>query len=251
MQKSHDDLLAEIDALLAEIQSKRPLNEGELQELRKSLKVDFTYNSNAIEGNTLTRGETKIVLEEGLTIDGKPLREIHETVNHNAIFDWLFTLIDAKEDLSEQLILQLHQFVLKNIDDENAGRYRQIQVSISGEESLPPSADEVPELMADLIQWYQQEKDTMHPALFAAVLHEKFVDIHPFIDGNGRTVRILINIHLMQRGYPLVIIPVSRRADYLKSLHSSASEGSFTQFFLEVVRENLKDYRRMVDVEVC
>ena len=125
------DLLQKIDALYKEIHDRRPLNEGELHALRQSLKVDFTYNSNAIEGSTITHGETKLILEDGITIEGKTLRELHETENHNGMFHTLFDIVDNKRGFTEDMILDIHRLALKGIDDDNAGRYRQIQVRIS------------------------------------------------------------------------------------------------------------------------
>lgn len=243
------DLLAKIDELFAILQSKRPLNSGELNELRKSLKVSFTYHSNAIEGNTLTHGETKIVLEDGLTIAGKTVREISEALNHNAVFEWLYDMVDGNKPITEESVLALHSLILKNIDDENAGRYRSIQVQLSGDEKLPPVATKVPALMEELFTWYGNSIDTLHPVELAAELHYRFVKIHPFIDGNGRTIRVLINIHLMQRGYPIVILPVVRRSEYISALHSSSSREKFLLLFADIVHENMKDYLRMIDSE--
>jgi Fic family protein len=247
---SLSDTLQKIDALKVRLDAKRPLNTGELTELKKTLKVDFTYNSNAIEGNTLTHGETKIVLEEGLTIAGKTVREITEATNHHAMFDWLWSMIDQSAEITEENILALHALVLNGIDEENAGRYRDIQVRISGDEAPLPPASNVHLLMQELLQWCVENKESLHRVQLAAEFHYRFVKIHPFVDGNGRTVRILMNVLLMQKGYPLTTIPVIRRADYISVLHSTKTQEDFLNFFVSVAYENMKDYLRMIDPEV-
>lgn len=242
-------LLQKIDRLLEEIKKHRPLSQGEILELQKSLKVEFTYNSNALEGNTLTRGETKLVIEDGLTIAGKTIREINETLNHNELFEILYATVKEKTPLDEAFILKVHKFVLKNIDDENAGMYRKIQVYISGDEKMPTAPSEIHLAMEDLLKWFNTHKDKIAPVLLAAEFHYRFVKIHPFIDGNGRTVRILMNVVLMQQGFPLVIIPMVRRTEYISSLNSVAPKSKFITFFLDVGHENLKDYLRMISPE--
>ncbi len=241
------DFLEKINQLLKEINAHRPLSKGEFNELKKSLKVEFTYNSNAIEGNTLTRSETKLVIEDGITIAGKTIREINETLNHNELFEILYAAIEEQTPLDENLIFKIHKFVLKNIDDENAGIYRKIQVYISGDEKMPTAPVKIPEEMKDLLDWFEKNKDHIDPITLAAEFHYRFVKIHPFIDGNGRTVRILMNVILMQREFPLVIIPMVRRAEYISSLNSIAPKQKFLEFFADIVHENLKDYLRMID----
>lgn len=243
-----EENLQVIDTLLEKIQNARPLSRLERQELEKSLQVEFTYNSNAIEGNTITRGETKILLEDGLTIGGHTLRELHETTNHKNIFPLLKNFLEKKEDITETYIKKIHQEVLKNISDEDAGKYRKIQVYISGEEISPPDASEIPKLMEDLIQWYQ-ENQNIHPVELAAKFHYKFVKIHPFIDGNGRTIRILMNMILMRQSYPMIIIPNVRRSEYIQSLHSTKTFKDFYQFFTDIVKVNLQDYTRMINIK--
>lgn len=138
--------------------------------------------------------------------------------------------------------------MMKHIDDDSAGVYRRIQNYISGEDSHPPKAKEVPGLMQDLCIWYNTEKNTSHPALLAAEFHYKFVKIHPFLDGNGRTIRLLINMILMKHAYPMIIIPPVRRHEYIQTLHSSSLKESFIEFFLDVVDVNIEDYLRMIEM---
>jgi len=234
-----------IKKLKKQIDAIRPLSKGELAELKKWYNVTYTYHSNAIEGNTLTLAETKIVVEDGLTVGGHPLREILEAKNHKEVIDQLMNVVQKKQDLTEELLFQLHKTLIKSIDDENAGIYRRIQVYITGEEKLPPPASKVPKLMTEFFQWYKKNKK-LDPVDLAAKAHYRFVKIHPFVDGNGRIARILSNLILMSAGYPLVIIPIVRRADYINSLKSTSSEKQFMDFFMETVLENMKDYIRMM-----
>ena len=236
----------QIRELKQRIDSLRPLSRSELLELKKWYLVTCTYHSNALEGNTLTLAETKVIVEDGLTVGGHPVKEILEAKNHKEVLEELFSIVQKKEDINEKLILRLHKILIKGIDDENAGKYRQIQVYITGEEEKPPLAKQVPELMKKLIQWYKKEKETMFVPELAARFHYRFVKIHPFVDGNGRIARFLANLILMRAGYPLVIIPIVKRLDYINSLKSSSSEDKFVVFFKEIVVENMKDYLRMI-----
>lgn len=248
--KTIKKLLSEIDKTLLKIKSQRPLSKGELAELKKTLKVEFTYNSNSIEGNTLTLGETKLILEDGLTVGGKSIREINETLNHNKIFDFLYLWLQENKPLDEKTVFKIHQFVLKNIDDENAGKYRKIQVRISGEEESLPLPSEIKPEMDKLFHWFESQKSVLHPVDLAANFHYRFVKIHPFVDGNGRTVRVLMNLILMRFGYPMIIIPTVRRMEYIQTLNSRSSKEKFTEFFCDIVLQNLKDYLRMIDPEI-
>lgn len=237
-------LLADIDILMWRLTNMRPLSAGELRELEKSLKVMEVYHSNAIEGNTLTLGETRLIIEDGITIGGKPLREIHEAEN---LAKALEQILSGERELSEATLRHLHILIMKNIDEENAWKYRKIQVYISWDELKPPPARQVPELLDALFHSFEKEKPTLHPVLQSASFHYQFVKIHPFIDGNGRTARLLSNLILMSHGYPMTIIPIVRRAEYISSLHSLTwSKEKFTQFYADIVHENLKDYMRMI-----
>jgi Fic family protein len=202
------------------------------------------YNSNAIEGNTLTLGETRLVIEDGLTIGGKTTREMHEAEGLARAID---ALISGELVVSEDTILIFHRLIMRGIDDENAGRYRQIQVYISGDDHRPPRASEVANLMEELMIWYIGSVAIMHPTLLTSEFHYRFVKIHPFVDGNGRTARLLSNLILMSHGYPMIIVPIVRRADYISSLHSvTGDQGRFQAFYADIVHENLRDYIRMI-----
>lgn len=238
----------EIRKLKKQIDDLRPLSKGELAELKKWYDVTYTFHSNALEGNTLTLAETKIVVEDGITVGGHPVREILEAKNHKIVIDNLVAAVQKKQDLNEELLLFLHKNLIKGIDDESAGKYRKLQVYMTGDEKMPPKAKEVLGLIEAFFGWYNENKEKMDAVELAARAHYKLVKIHPFIDGNGRISRIIANLILMQAGYPLVIIPMVLRQKYIESLHSkTGSEEIFLKFFQETTLENMKDYLRMIE----
>ena len=239
--------LKKIDLNLEKIKNNRPLNKTELNELKKSLWVYFTYNSNAIEWSTITLWETKIILEDWLTIWGKTLKGVSEVQNHKWVLNFLYSFLNSNGEITEDLIKKVHLLILKNIDDENAWVYRKIQVMISWEEKNPTEPNKIKEEMKNLIIWFNENKDNMNPVLLAWEFHYRFVKIHPFIDWNWRTIRILINLILMRKWFPLIIIYSVRRAEYITSLNSKFTQNNFLKFFADIVNENLKDYLRMID----
>src|SRR5699024_4284724 len=176
-----------------------------LRTLQEKLFIESTYNSNAIEGNTLTLNETKVVLE-GIKIGGKTLCEHLEVINHQEAIFFVEEIVKDEEPLSEWQIKNIHRLVLKGIDDSGAGVYREEQVFISGAKHVPPVAILIPEKMGDMINWYKNEGSHLNAIERGAMLHAIFVGIHPFVDGNGRTARLLLNLELMKDGYPPVII---------------------------------------------
>ncbi len=188
----------------------------------------MTYNSNAIEGNTLTLKETFWVIQQGMTVTGKPLKDHLEACNHKEALDYLYELIEheKKNTISEHLIKNLHHLVIQNINKDIAGRYREVDVFITGTEHKPPSALEVPNQMMDLVKWAEKNDDKMNAVEFSAIFHHKFVHIHPFCDGNGRTGRILMNIFLMKLGFPMTIILKNDRKKYYRVL-SEADFGNY------------------------
>ncbi len=158
----------------------------------------------------------------------------------------MYEYLEWNSELDVDLIKKVHHLVLRNIDDENAWEYRKIQCYISGEEEIPPKAKELEKLMKDLVDWYSENENILHPAILAWEFHYRFVKIHPFIDWNGRAVRVLLNMILMKVGYPMIIIPPIRRAEYIWSLNYSMSVEDFMVFILDVIDVNLEDYLRMV-----
>ncbi|SFJ54309.1 Fic/DOC family protein [Paenibacillus sp. UNC496MF] len=237
----------EIDQLKLQLDELRPLPAAAVRNLDEIYRVEWTYNSNAIEGNTLTLLETKLVLEDGLTIGGKKLREHFEVINHSEAISFVKEIVDKQIELSEHVLRSIHQLVLKNIDDENAGRYRMINVGISGSGHTPPNYSIVAEQMEHLMQWYNQTKDHIHPVELAARAHFQFVFIHPFTDGNGRTARLLMNLILMGYGYPPAIVKAENnlRLKYYETLEEASVKGNlepFINLIASCVKDSLQRY---------
>ena len=223
-----EDYFKEVDEKLTKLNSKRPLSKEATESLQNAINLEWTYNSNGIEGNTLTLKETKVVLE-GITIGGKSVKEHLEAINHENAIEYLEGLTKDKSEISEWNIKGLHQLILKGIDDDNAGRYRNHDVIISGAQHRPPQYIKVPELMEKLIMNYD-EWDKYHPIIRAALLHGELVKIHPFIDGNGRTSRLIMNMDLMRSGYVPVIIKKDNRLKYYEALDKAHTTGDYTDF---------------------
>lgn len=243
-------MLSEIDRDKARLDALRPLAEATLRSLHEDLVVRWTYHSNAIEGNTLTLMETRLVLQDGITIGGKRLREHFEAINHRDAIDYMMAVVAGEEVLSEWQIRNIHRLVLKNIDDENAGRYRTSNVLIAGARHTPVDALLLPEQMKSLLDWYERDAATLHPVVRAAYLHARFVGIHPFIDGNGRTSRLLMNLELLKNGYPSAILPVERRLAYYDALdrfHVEEEVNDFVSLIAICVQEAFASYWRVLD----
>ncbi|KKQ45901.1 MAG: Filamentation induced by cAMP protein Fic [Candidatus Moranbacteria bacterium GW2011_GWC2_37_8] len=237
MQYLDKKIQKRIDDKLALLNSFRPLPISAVQKLKEKFEIEMTYNSNAIEGNSLTLKETYLVINEGLTIKGKPLKDHLEAKNHQEALEYLYDLVeqDKKNTFSENLIRSLNQIVQQNIDKEWAGRYRNSGVIIGGADHKPPEALEIPKLMQNLIGWIGDNKKKMHPVELAGILHHRLVYIHPFFDGNGRTSRLAMNIILMQSGFPLVIVLKNDRKRYYQTL-SSADKGEYADFVNFIAR---------------
>lgn len=205
----------------------RPFNRGALLKLQESFRVSMTYNSNAIEGNSLTLSETKLVLEEGVTIGGKSLKEHLEVTNHAHAMDFLESLV-AKKRIEGVDVLNLHAMILDRIDPENAGLYRRTGVRITGTDYTPANAAKVPALMKDAYRMLNEKGG--EPMEAAACIHQRVVDIHPFIDGNGRTARLLLNLYLMRNGYPPVILLRAERKKYIRTIMNARDRNDVTEF---------------------
>jgi len=204
----------------------RPLPPALARNLDDWFKVELTYTSNAIEGNTLTRRETALVIEKGLTVGGKSLKEHLEATSHAHALDFVRSLIKKKPShLTANDVLAIHGIILKGLDDENAGRYRSIAVRISGAAVVMPNPRKVPELMDDFQTWLTS-RHNLHPVEFAGEAHYRLVSIHPFVDGNGRTARLLMNLLLMMAGYPPAIIRKRDRLAYVGALEKAQLGGS-------------------------
>jgi Fic family protein len=209
------DLLKSIEGKKNELDKLRPFPPEIVRKLQEQFLVEWTYHSNAIEGNTLTLQETDLVINRGLTIGNKTLREHFEALNHKEGIEFLYDFVKKKKELDENIVLQIHKIILKNIDDGEAGHYRRTNVMILGAAHIPPSSVKIPKLMDEFFEWYYQNKNKLSITELAAWVHYKFVHIHPFIDGNGRTARLLMNLILLQHGYPpAVILKVDRKKYY-------------------------------------
>lgn len=225
-----------VDKKKAELDSERPLPKYTLKSLQEKLLLEWTYHSNAIEGNTLTINETKVVLE-GITVGGKTFREHLEVINHREAIQYVEEIVQNNESLSEWQIKNLHRLVLKGIDDEHAGIYRTEQVFISGAKHVPPAPFMIQDKMDHMMNWYVSEGKNLHPVERAAMLHAIFVGIHPFIDGNGRTARLLLNLELIKEGFPPVIIKMENRLVYYEALDKAHTEKEYEDFITLVASE--------------
>jgi Fic family protein len=222
------------------LDANRPLPKYTVKSLREKLLLEWTYNTNAIEGNTLTINETKVVLE-GITVGGKTLREHLEVLNHRDAITYVEEIVQKSEPLSEWQIKNLHRLVLKGIDDEYAGVYRDQQVFISGAKHIPPTPIRIREEMEQLMEWYEKsETKKLHPVARGAMLHAIFVGIHPFIDGNGRTSRLLLNLELMKDGFPPIVIKVENRIAYYDALDKAHTQKEYDEF-IKLVSNEVED----------
>lgn len=216
-------LLARLQQKKAQLDALRPLPAAAVAHLKEQITVEWIYNSNAIEGSTLTLRETQLILETGLTIGGKSLREHFEVLNHKDAIEYVESLVEQDAPLSALHVRQIHKLVLARIDDENAGQYRRTQVRIAGAQYVPPEAWEVPQRMQDWENWLRQAEHQLHPVVLAAQAHHRLAAIHPFIDGNGRTARLVMNLALFRQGYPPTVILRANRRQYYQALAQADS----------------------------
>jgi len=233
----------EVDKLKKELDSKRPIPKETLRSLEESINLEWTYNSNGIEGNTLSLHETQVVLE-GITVGGKSIKEHLEAINHEKAILYLNELVKEDNPITEWNIKGIHQLVLKDIDDENAGRYRRENVTIKGATHIPPDYLKVPELMEKLVLNYENWND-FHPIIQAALLHGELVKIHPFIDGNGRTSRLLMNLDLMNHGFNPVIIKKGDRLEYYETLDKAHTTSDYTDFIKLITKLEIEILKKM------
>ncbi len=245
-------LFKQIDSLRAQAGSVRPLTGVAMERLRDYYRVGLTWSSNALEGNSLTLIETKVIVEDGLTVAGKPMRDVLEASGHAAAFNRMVALSQSKE-ITEDHIRQLHHLFYSPIDPEQAGQYRQQKVIITGSEHKPPSPLQVPKKMIALFRQAPKQRKKLHSVSFAAWLHLQLVSIHPFIDGNGRTARLAMNLALVQDGYPVTVIPPIRRMEYIRALERAhlkqvkQPEDSFEHFIAECAEQALIEYLRLFE----
>ena len=245
--KTAESVLTAIDRKKMELDSRRPLTEGEVERLMEEFIVEYTYNSNAIEGNTLTLRETDMVLR-GLTIDRKPLKDHIEAVGHKEAFDFVRDLVKDQVPLSEGIIKQTHYLVLAD-KWEDRGVYRRVPVRIMGAKHEPVQPYLIQPKMEQLLETYSKSTEHILPRL--ARFHIEFEEIHPFIDGNGRTGRLLVNLELMKAGYPPIDIKFSDRISYYNAFdeyHVKHNLGAMEKLFAEYVNKRLDSYLEMLDM---
>lgn len=236
-----EQLLARIDEKMKQLNSMRPIPSDVLAKLHEEMRLVHTYHSNAIEGNTLTLQETKLILEEGLTVGGKSLREHLEASNNAKAFDRMEELAKKKCAIDHITIQEIHEIVTRCIL-EDAGRYRTRDVRITGAEKSPPDWAKIVKLMDELIEKTAESRE--HPIETASFLHHRFVEIHPFSDGNGRVARLLTNLYLIAQNYPPIILKKEERGKYYKSLRAAdaGNLSPFANFIAKAVDENLTLY---------
>ncbi|MBV4192329.1 MULTISPECIES: Fic family protein [Bacteroides] len=227
MSEDINVMLKEVDVQKEQLSALRPLPEEALKKIQDALDIEYTYESNRIEGNTLTLQETALVVNEGVTISGKSMREHLEAINHAEAISYIKDIAKQDIEISERTIKEIHALILHGIDRENVGRYRTVPVMISGSTHMPPQPYLVEKQMEDFIlRFKQMEKEKIHPVLIAAYLHDELVRIHPFIDGNGRTSRLLMNLYLLRHGYVIITLKGSNDAkvSYYMALEKSHTE---------------------------
>lgn len=244
-------LLTEIDELQQKWASHRPMNSTQMRKLSEYFRTQYTHESNQIEGNTLSLRETHLVINEGITISGKSLVEHLEAINHSEAVDFIIALVDNKEDLTKRTLLELHRLILKSIDNEYAGRYRDVPVRISGSQHIPPQPYLIEKMMEDYFLYYERNKHSLHPVILAAEMHERLVSIHPFIDGNGRTSRLVMNLILIKNGFTIASLKgddVSRQLYYsaLEDVQINNKPTPFYGLIIDRVRFSLTEHLSLV-----
>jgi Fic family protein len=239
--------IADADRLQQEINQHRPLKGQALKHLREYFRIGLTWASNALEGNSLTETETKVVIEDGVTIGGKPLKDHFEAIGHADAFDYLQKLA-SRRNITKRDILKLHKLFYHRIDEANAGHYRKQNIIVTGTDFLFPAPSELKGLMTAFVAEIPLLRADTHPIEFAAILHTRLVTIHPFVDGNGRTARLLMNLALLQQGYPVTIIPPVLRSEYLSAVRESntGNIAPFLDLLSNMVWESQRDYLRLL-----
>ncbi|WP_232826677.1 Fic family protein [Cognataquiflexum aquatile] len=242
LSTSIQEKLKQIDDLKAKWQSRRPLNHTQLQKMQEFFNVAYTFESNRIEGNTLTLQETHLVVNEGITIGGKSMREHLEAINHAEAISYMEQLVQDQMEFSPRVLMELHYLILKGIDRNNAGKYRSVPVRISGSAHVPPQPFLLEKMMEEYFIHYDKQKKRLHPVILAAEMHERLVSIHPFIDGNGRSSRLVMNLVLLRRGYTIANLKgdITSRLAYYKALEAVQVDNN-PEVFYHMVADAVKD----------
>ena len=240
-------ILEEIDKRMAKVNKIRPFEGEYLKQVYRFFKVETTFSSNAIEGNTHTLTETKVILEDGITVGGRTLNEFYEVEGHGKAYDFMFTLMNKKDILEEEL-LYCHKLFSQNIPDFiSPGEYRNVRIFVTGSRKRFPKAEELPEKLKAFFDWFTKDRKKYHPVMFAAEAHRRYVNIHPFTDGNGRVSRLLMNTCLYQDRYFPVSIPLILKTDYINFLEKNKAK-EFGNFIAELELSVIKDLMRMLHI---
>ena len=244
ISKTVQNILDEIDVLKSKLDKFRQFDSYKIVQ---ALELEYTFESNRIEGNTMTLRATDLVINEGLTISGKSMREHLETINHQEAIAYIKHLMEKNTSLNERELLSIHNLILRGIHPEDAGRYRKVQVMIKGSSHMPSQPFMVAKEMEDFFIWYDTNKNSLHPIVLAAEMHERLVTIHPFIDGNGRTSRLVMNLILLQHGYIIANIKgdYESRMQYYQTLETAQTKNNkedFLLFIAQIEKESLERY---------
>ena len=226
-------------------------NPNNKKEMYKWLKTELAYTSNAIEGNTLTRKETELVIDDGITSTSKPIKDYIEAINHAKAFEKIIVFLKENKNINENFMLDIHKIILTGLDNDNAGFYRNCRVRISGSTVIMPNPLKVPDLMINFYNWLDENMD--NEPLTAILAHLKFVSIHPFVDGNGRCVRLLMNTILLQFGFvPIVIRPTDRKRylSVIENYQLKGDEKPYTNFMLNLLNRTMNVLITMLDTDI-
>lgn len=243
-------LLNKIDVLKKEYQVLKPLDSTQLNKMQEHFNINYTYESNKIEGNTLTLQETHLVINEGLTIGGKSMNEHLEAINHADAIEFIQDIVTKKERFTERVLKEIHYLILKGIDRKNAGIYRTVPVMISGSRHKTPQPFLIAKKMEEVFEFYEKSIDRLHPVVLAAEMHEKIVTIHPFIDGNGRTTRLVMNLILLMNNFTLANIKgdLNSRKEYYRALEIAQTKNNTLLFHLLVANTTLNSIKEHIEL---
>jgi Fic family protein len=245
--------LQQVDVLKRRLQAARPLNDKALKKIKAAFEMEYTYESNRIEGNTLTLQETALVVSEGVTIGGKSMREHLEAINHAQAIELIKEIAAPGIEVAERTVKEIHALILHGVSREQAGQYRNVPVMIVGSRHIPPQPWLIqPQMENFILEYRQMEADGAHPVLIAAYLHDELVKIHPFIDGNGRTSRLLMNLYLLSKGYTITVLKGDNEAKrlYYTALEASHVENDkepFNMLMANAVKSSLENYLKIIE----
>jgi Fic family protein len=253
MNAHWETLLQQADTLKARLQQARPLDSEALSKIKAAFEIEYTFESNRIEGNTLTLQETALVVSEGVTIGGKSMREHLEAINHAQAVAFIKEIARADIEITGRTVREIHAVMLHGINREQAGKYRDVPVMIVGSRHTPPQPYLIVPQMEQFIRDYQtMQNNGTHPVLIAAFLHDELVKIHPFIDGNGRTSRLLMNLYLLSKGYTITVLKgdnEAKQAYYtaLEQSHVDNNREPFNLLVANAVKQSLEKYLQVIE----